>query len=127
MLPPHLRSLAATKTAANTSVNNQESESSGKMDACRVSRYIKYESNFPCTYEKCTRGFMTKKAFKDHKEEEHDYCRACDKDYDSGDKLLEHKMNSDNHICCGVCGQDFRSEAGRDKHVRHVRQFDIFV
>ena len=33
------------------------------------------------------------------------------------DQLLDHKMKSENHICCGVCGQDFRSEAGRDKHV----------
>ena len=127
MLPHHLRSLAATKTAVNTSVNTQESESSGKMNAGKASRPIKFESNFPCTYEKCTRGFMNKKAFKDHKEEEHDYCRVCDEDYDDGDKLLEHKVNSDNHICCGICGQDFRSEAGRDKHVRQVRQIDMFA
>ena len=127
MLPPHLRGLAATKTAANTSVNNRESGSSGKMDAGRVSRPIKYESNFPCTYEKCTRGFMTKKAFNRHKEEEHDYCRVCDEDYEDGDKLFEHKMSSRNHICCGVCGQDFQSEGGRDKHVRQVRQVAIYI
>ena len=126
-LPPHLRNLAAIKTDVNTSVKIQQSKSSGKKDVCRVSRSIKYESNFPCTYEKCTRGFMNKKAFKDHKEEEHDYCRVCDEDYENEDQLLDHKMKSENHICCGVCGQDFRSEAGRDKHVRQVRQFSILL
>ena len=122
MLPPHLRGLAATKTAANGSVNNREGESSGKIDAGRVSRPIKYESKFPCTYEKCTRGFMNKTALNRHKEKEHDYCRVCKEDYEDGDKLFEHKMSSMNHICCGVCGQDFNSEGGRDKHVRQVRQ-----
>ncbi len=91
------------------------------MDAGKASRSIKYDSNFPCTYEKCTRGFLNKKSFKDHKEEEHSYCRVCDEDYDNEEQLLKHKMTSDNHICCSVCGLDFRSEAGRDKHVRQVR------
>ena len=68
---------------------------------------------------------MDQKALKNHKEEEHDYCRVCDEDYDNWDKLLEHKMNSVNHITCGVCGEDFRSESGRDKHVHQVRQIDI--
>ncbi len=46
---------------------------------------------------------MNKKAFKDHEVEEHDYFRiVCDEDYDNSDQLLEHKINSDNHICCGV-------------------------
>ena len=126
MLPPHLRSLAATKTAANTPAKNHERESSGKMVAGKISRSIKHESKFPCTYEKCTRGFMDQKALKNHKEEEHDYCRVCDEDYDNWDNLLEHKMNSFNHITCGVCGEDFRSESGRDKHVHQVRQIDIF-
>lgn len=93
------------------------------MDAGRASRAIKDESKFPCTYENCTLGFMNMKALRGHKEKEHDYCRICDEDYDSGDKLLEHKMNSNNHICCSVCGQDFGSEGGRDKHVRQVRKF----
>ena len=127
MLPPHLRGLAATKTAANGSFNNRESDSSSKMDAGRVSRPIKYESKFPCTYEKCTRGFMNNTALNRHKEKEHDYCRVCKEDYEDGDKLFEHKMSSMNHICCGVCGQDFQSEGGRDKHVRQVRQLDTYV
>ena len=125
MLPPHLRNLPLAKTTVNAPGNNQNTESSTKVDAGKATRSIKYDSNFPCTYEKCSRGFMNKKAFKDHKEEEHAYCRDCDEDYDNWDKLLEHKMNSDNHICCGVCGQDFRSESGRDKHVRQVRCSDI--
>lgn len=127
LLPPHLRNLPSAKTTANAPVNdNQNSEPSGKMDAAKSTRSIKYNSNFPCTYENCTRGFMNKKAFKDHKEEQHDYCRDCDEDYDNWDNLLEHKLNSDNHICCGVCGQDFRSESGRDKHVRQVRHSDVY-
>ena len=126
VLPPHLRNLPSAKTTVNAPGKNQNTEPSAKMDAGKATRSIKYNSNFPCTYEHCTRGFMNKKAFKDHKEEEHDYCRDCDKDYDNWDELLEHKMNSDNHICCGVCGQDFRSESGRDKHVRQVRRSDLY-
>ena len=127
MLPPHLRSLAATRTAANASAKNQEIESSGKTDAGRPTRSIKHESNFPCTYEKCTLGFRDQKALKNHKELEHDFCRVCDEDYDNWEKLLEHKMNSVDHITCGVCGEDFRSESGRDKHVHQVRQIDIWL
>ena len=29
---------------------------------------------------------------------------VCDEDYQKWNKLLEHKMNSGNHICCGICG-----------------------
>lgn len=121
MLPPHLRNLPSAKTNVNALGNNQNAEPSAKMNAGKATKSVKYDSNFPCTYEECTRGFMTKKAFKDHKEEEHNYCRDCDEDYDSWELLLNHKTNSDKHICCGVCGQDFRSESGRDKHVRQVR------
>ena len=125
MLPPHLRNLPSAKTTVNALSDNQKAEPSAKMNAGKATRSIKYNSNFPCTYEECTRGFMNQKAFKDHKEEEHNYCRDCDEDYESWELLLNHKSNSDNHICCGVCGQDFRSESGRDKHVRQVRDFEI--
>lgn len=126
MLPPHLRNLPSAKTAVNAPGNSQNAEPSAKMDAGKATRSIKYNSNFPCTYEKCSRGFMNKKAFKDHKEEEHDYCRECDEDYDNWEELLKHKLNSERHICCGVCGQDFRSESGRDKHVRQVRGVEVY-
>ena len=125
MLPPHLRRLSSAKATVNTPGNNQNAEPSAKMDGGKATRSIKLHSNFPCTYETCTRGFMTKKAFKAHKEEDHAYCRECDEDYEDGEELLKHKVNSNNHICCGICGQDFRSESGRDKHFRQVRGFDV--
>lgn len=126
ILPPHLRKLPSAKTTVNAPGNHQNAEPSAKMDAGKATRSIKYNSNFPCTYETCTRGFMNKKAFKDHKEQEHAYCRECDEDYEDGEELLKHKVNSKNHICCGICGQDFRSESGRDKHVRQVGDFDVY-
>ena len=30
---------------------------------------------------KCDRGFMDQEAFKNYKQEEHDYCLVCDEDY----------------------------------------------
>ena len=118
--PPHLRDLQTSNAASSADAIDDIREETAKMNAGAASKSAKSDSKFPCTYDECTRGFMSKKAMKNHKEEAHDYCRVCNEDHDSYDQLLEHKMKSDNHICCGVCGQDFYSEAGRDKHYRQV-------
>lgn len=60
---------------------------------------------------------------KKHKEAEplHDYCAKCDLDFEDEERHLIHKLQLENkHIVCPICGIDFRSEGGRDAHIRQV-------
>ena len=57
---------------------------------------------------------------KRHKDEDHDWCRLCDVDCADDEALLAHKVQSDMHICCDVCGEDFRSDMGKERHLRQV-------
>lgn len=60
---------------------------------------------------------------KRHKESEpeHEYCSRCDVDFADEMRFLVHKLRSEKHIACPVCGLDFRSAGGRDGHIRQVR------
>lgn len=51
---------------------------------------------------------------------EHDYCLKCDIDFKNEDHLLIHKIKDSKHIVCPICGIDFGSEGGRDRHIRQV-------
>ncbi|OJJ66956.1 hypothetical protein ASPBRDRAFT_78888 [Aspergillus brasiliensis CBS 101740] len=72
----------------------------------------------PCTYKDCNNVFNSEWEMKRHKVNEHDYCNRCDEDFQDDEYLLLHKIKSDKHIVCVVCGIDFRSEGGRDVHTR---------
>ncbi|GLA15895.1 hypothetical protein AnigIFM62618_002452 [Aspergillus niger] len=72
----------------------------------------------PCTYKDCSGVFGSEWDMKRHKVNEHDYCKRCDEDFQDDEYLLLHKIKSDKHIVCVVCGIDFRSEGGRDLHTR---------
>ncbi|KAK4692966.1 hypothetical protein P7C71_g4336, partial [Lecanoromycetidae sp. Uapishka_2] len=89
-----------------------------KMNAGKAAKSAKFDSPFPCTYEECTRGFLKERDMKRHKDEDHEWCRVCNKDFEDDEALLSHKIDSERHICCPKCGEDFRSEAGRDRHQR---------
>ena len=121
--PPHLRRQGTT-TAENVALTTTPTKRGGRaqpaMNAGLVSKSAKISSKFPCSYMDCTRGFTSKTDKDNHKEEEHDYCRLCDEDFDDFDGLLQHKIESEAHICCCVCSMDFRSEGGRDRHQRQV-------
>ena len=122
-LPPHLRCPGVNTQDSVTSATKSSKHGTRappKMNAGLAAKSAKLASNFPCTYEDCTLGFENEKAMKKHKEEDHDYCRPCDKDFMDFDNYFFHKLDSIDHICCCVCGQDFRSEGGRDRHERHV-------
>ena len=80
----------------------------------------KFSEPYPCTYHECLRGYDTLKALKLHKKEHHDYCQACDLDFEDDTALLRHKIQSDRHIVCPMCAQSFRSSQGRDAHIRQV-------
>ena len=97
------------------------------LNAGKITRSVKDSSPWPCTYGTCTRGFQSGKDMWSHKEKDHDWCRRCDVDCEDDIDLLFHKINSERHICCTVCGDDFRSEAGRDRHERQVSRSCLYL
>lgn len=80
----------------------------------------RFPTRVPCTYKECSGVFTSAGEMKRHKANEHDYCSRCDEDFQDDEYLLLHKIKSDKHIVCVVCGIDFRSEGGRDLHTRQV-------
>lgn len=111
--PPHLR---GKSTAAS-----QAAKQTPPMNAGKLAKSAKHDSKVPCTYEDCTRGFTKETDMKRHKDEDHDWCRLCNVDCADDEALLEHKVQSDMHICCDICGEDFRSDNGKERHMRQVR------
>lgn len=57
---------------------------------------------------------------------DHEYCEKCDLDCETEDQLLIHKIKSNKHIVCPVCGIEFGSEGGRDRHIRLVSLTHLF-
>ena len=78
-----------------------------------------------CSYADCGETFDSVREMQRHKRTtaEHDYCARCDLDLGSWDELVAHKASprSRVHISCLFCGQDFKSESGRKRHVQLVR------
>ena len=111
MPPPHLRSNPSTTPT---------------MNAGKLPKSAKHDSKVPCTYPDCARGFTREVDMKKHKDEDHEWCRLCGVDCADDEELLEHKVQSDMHICCDICGEDFRSENGKERHMRQVR-FDSSI
>ena len=93
------------------------------MNAGKLAKSAKLDSKVPCTYENCTRGFTKESDMKRHKDEDHEWCRLCGVDCADDEALLEHKVQSDRHICCDFCGEDFRSDMGKERHMRQVRSW----
>ena len=79
-----------------------------------------FSKDFPCTYDCCGRRFDNVKSLKRHKNAEHDYCKLCDEDFKDHEALHLHKMQSEKHVVCNICGLDFMSEPGRDRHAKQV-------
>ncbi|PWY90299.1 hypothetical protein BO94DRAFT_623106 [Aspergillus sclerotioniger CBS 115572] len=75
-----------------------------------------------CTYKDCKRHFISHPAMNQHKLIDHDYCSRCDEDFIDEECLLLHKIKSDKHIVCAFCGREFRSEGGRDAHIRQYHR-----
>ncbi|KAL8647740.1 MAG: hypothetical protein Q9226_006309 [Calogaya cf. arnoldii] len=73
-------------------------------------------SKFPCPYRDCKRGFLKEGDLRKHKEQDHDYCKICDEDFEDDEAFHKHKIMSERHITCTVCSIDFKSESGRDRH-----------
>lgn len=90
--------------------------SAGKAQAVSASQ----DAKFPCPYDDCKRGFRSLKDLRQHKLDEHDFCKVCDEDFEDFDALHKHKIVSERHITCTVCSVDFQSETGRDRHYTQV-------
>ena len=110
--PPHLRDVPAATT--------QASKAQPPMNAGKLAKSAKQDSKVPCTYKDCTRGFTKESDMKKHKADDHDWCHICDVDCADDLAMLEHKVQSEMHICCDICGEDFRSERGKERHMRQV-------
>ena len=95
------------------------------MNAGKIVKSAKHDSKVPCTYEDCTRGFTKEVDMKRHKDEDHEWCRLCNVDCADDEALLEHKVQSEMHICCDFCGEDFRSEKGKERHMRQVSSYNL--
>lgn len=115
--PPHLRGKSAV---------TQAPKPTPPMNAGKPAKSAKQDSKVPCTYKDCTRGFTKEPDMKRHKDEDHEWCRLCNVDCADDEALLEHKVQSDMHICCDVCGEDFRSEMGRERHLKQVNSWAWF-
>ncbi|OAP65758.1 hypothetical protein AYL99_01730 [Fonsecaea erecta] len=72
-----------------------------------------------CTYEECPKRFDTHQAMIRHKERDpnHSYCKRCDIDCQDDMFLFIHQLGSPAHICCPICGCEFKSSAARDNHM----------
>ncbi|KAE8406790.1 hypothetical protein BDV37DRAFT_280400 [Aspergillus pseudonomiae] len=77
-----------------------------------------------CTYPLCKLVFKSEGEMKQHKtfDNEHEYCAQCDEDFEDEERLLIHKIKSVKHIVCPVCGIEFRSDGGRNAHIRQNHQ-----
>ncbi|KAL3426819.1 C2H2 finger domain-containing protein [Phlyctema vagabunda] len=45
-----------------------------------------------------------------------EYCKRCDLRFANYEAFHLHKLSSNNHIACGVCGQDFHTAQGLKRH-----------
>lgn len=113
---PSVTSNTATSSAQASRVGSIY-DSHTPMNSGIAAKSAKPAAEFPCSYEHCTMGFSNYSALKKHKYQEHDgYCKRCDIDTEDSQTLLEHKRTSLKHISCQYCGEDFKSESGRNLH-----------
>ncbi|KAH7377437.1 hypothetical protein BKA64DRAFT_750578 [Cadophora sp. MPI-SDFR-AT-0126] len=52
------------------------------------------------------------------------WCKICKLPFKTDGAFKLHKVNSNRHICCDVCGADFKSEEGKKRHraAHHAEQ-----
>ena len=97
------------------------------MNSGTAAKSAAKDSPFPCTYVDCGEGFSDRHELKRHKYRAHDgYCKRCDVDTPNHQTLIEHKQFTERHIACEVCGEDFKSEGGRNRHRLKVSLETLF-
>jgi DNA-directed RNA polymerase subunit RPC12/RpoP len=108
-LPPHLR---VVRTSDRHSLGNRRSPAEF-FTKPKAELFALYR----CSYEHCLYTSDNLKTVQRHKKDTHDYCRRCDIDFRSWEEFHLHKMESDRHIACPECGEEFRTSGGRERHV----------
>lgn len=81
---------------------------------------------FTCHHPPChLRSFPTHRLLIRHKSTSllHEYCRRCDLDFPSITAKLIHLIESDRHLACAECGEEFGCVDGLIAHVRRVGAF----
>lgn len=116
--PPYRATQPGTFTRAATPIRKQTTTHSEYATMPAPLELIKA---FECTYKDCDLSFDTEKKMRKHKKvsEEHDYCAACDMDFDSYDDLAQHKIfRPDKHnLACRICGEEFKCKSGLKRHI----------
>ena len=75
-----------------------------------------------CGTNGCTRQFSKDRYLKRHREADHEYCAKCDIAFEDNDALILHRItNIDQHIACPVCGIEFQSPSGCNRHFQQVQ------
>lgn len=110
------KDIASSNSKPQVGASKSSLTTAEKLPANSVSQ----DSNFPCPYKGCDRGFAKLGKLLEHKLDEHDYCKVCNEDFEDWDALHRHKIMSNRHITCTVCSLDFKSEMGRDSHYTQV-------
>lgn len=105
---------------AMSTTSNATTQSRATTGTGQNSNSAHYSKKYPCPHKGCPQRFNEKKSLNVHKDSEHDYCMPCDLDFEDDEALHIHKMSSARHIVCPICGIDFKSEPGRDRHTKQV-------
>ncbi|KAI9801603.1 MAG: hypothetical protein M1825_003282 [Sarcosagium campestre] len=81
------------------------------------------DNPYRCSFPNCVASFETAAQLKRHKvsDPNHEYCQICDVDFKDEKAFLVHKLEeTEKHIACPICGDNFRSEGGRDFHFEQM-------
>lgn len=135
-VPPHLRgdagpaSYSASGTASHLNPRSENFhprgasvQSNHRSGQSARSSQITPSPRFLCPFPECGEFFKSNALLIKHKANPnsgHDYCKLCDLDFEDDDAYHIHKMSSDKHITCHICSEDFRSEAGCNRHMSQV-------
>ena len=122
---PTTQAVGLLESSSQSSVAVETVEPPKPMNAGLGAKSAKMEMPYPCSYKECTCGFDTRKKLRRHKKEEHDWCDRCDMDFEDDLALINHRIESTledqgKHIACLDCGDEFVSEAGRNRHMKIV-------
>ncbi|ERF72480.1 hypothetical protein EPUS_07689 [Endocarpon pusillum Z07020] len=83
----------------------------------------KPKQTFTCPPPACNAiTFPTARLLMRHKSTSlfHEYCRKCDLDFASLEAKLIHLIESERHLACAECGEEFGCEDGLVRHVWRV-------
>lgn len=121
-IPPHLRGLntsSAASAGGASSTNPTTRESVPRGSAAKQDEPVNPARKYKCTFADCMEAFPSEALLLRHKASPmsgHDYCKTCKLDFEDDAAYHLHKMESEAHITCSICSEDFKSEGGLKRH-----------